>query len=67
MRPYWFAPFLFISLGILLLVCFAVDGVVINLAKFSTVAHSFPLSYWVKCISDRKHAKPCIPSPHPLW
>lgn len=31
MRPYWFAPFLFISLGILLLVCFAVDGVVISL------------------------------------
>jgi hypothetical protein len=50
MRPYWFAPFLFISPGILQLVCFAVDGVVINLAKFSTVAHGFPLSYWVKCI-----------------
>jgi hypothetical protein len=50
MRPYWLAPFLFISLGILLLVCFAVDGDVINLAKFSTVAHIFPLSYCVRCM-----------------
>ncbi|MGF6282204.1 hypothetical protein ABH908_000311 [Pseudomonas frederiksbergensis] len=50
MRPYWFMSFLLLSLGTLLLVCFAVDGVVLNLVKFATVAQGFPLSYWSKSI-----------------
>lgn len=50
MRPYWFTSFLLLSLGTLLLVFFAVDGVVLNLAKFSAVAQGFPLSYWNKCV-----------------
>ncbi|MGE8063983.1 hypothetical protein [Pseudomonas sp. NPDC089569] len=50
MRAHWFMSFLLISLGTLLLVCFAVDGVVLNLVKFSAVAQGFPLNYWNKCI-----------------
>lgn len=50
MRRFWFTPILLISLGALMVVCSAVDGVALNLEKCLTVIHGFSMEFWSKSI-----------------
>lgn len=50
MRRFWFTPFLLTSLGVLMIVCFLVDGVELDVSKVFLVAHGFSTEYWSKSI-----------------
>lgn len=50
MPRFWFTPFLLTSLCALLIVCFAVDGVSLNVEKVLVVAHGFCSEYWSNSI-----------------
>jgi hypothetical protein len=50
MRHFWFTPLLLISLGALMIVCFAVDGVALDVTRCVKVLHGFSMEFWSKSI-----------------
>lgn len=50
MRTNWFTFTAILCLLVFGIVCFAVDGVILNVEKFVMVVQGFPPDYWIKTI-----------------